>query len=74
METVLWVTAEIIRVVSILVQPVMPVSASKLLDLLALPEDERSFAHLSPHHAMVTGTELPAPVGVFPRFVDAEKA
>jgi methionyl-tRNA synthetase len=74
METVLWVTAEIIRVVSILVQPVMPVSAAKLLDLLALPEDARSFAHLSPAHAMVTGTELPAPAGVFPRFVEAEKA
>ncbi|MGL4404799.1 MAG: methionine--tRNA ligase [Notoacmeibacter sp.] len=74
METVLWVTSEIIRVVSILAQPIMPVSASKLLDLLALPENARSFAHLSPEHSMVSGTELPVPVGVFPRFVDAEKA
>lgn len=74
METVLWVTSEILRVVSILVQPVMPVSAAKLLDLLAVPESDRGFKNLSPDHAMTPGLELPLPVGVFPRFVDLEKA
>src|SRR6266702_4649618 len=44
--TVLYVTAEVIRQVSILVQPAMPVSAGKLLDLLAVPPEERSFSAL----------------------------
>ena len=34
MGTVLYVTAEVIRQVAILVQPFMPASAAKLLDLL----------------------------------------
>ncbi|MCB1386281.1 MAG: methionine--tRNA ligase, partial [Nitratireductor sp.] len=37
MATVLYVTAEVIRVVAIMVQAVMPESAGKLLDLLAVP-------------------------------------
>ena len=36
--TVLYVTAEVIRQVAILAQPVMPTSAGKLLDLLAVPD------------------------------------
>ena len=44
--TVLYVTAEVIRQVAILAQPFMPASAGKLLDLLAIPADERDFAAL----------------------------
>ncbi len=44
METVLYVTAEVVRMMAILMQPYMPVSAGKLLDLLAVPEGDRSFA------------------------------
>src|SRR5436309_1710460 len=44
--TVLYVTAEVIRQVAILAQPFMPVSAGKLLDLLAIPAGERDFAAL----------------------------
>ena len=44
--TVLYVTAEVIRQVAILAQPFMPASAGKLLDLLAVPADERDFAAL----------------------------
>jgi methionyl-tRNA synthetase len=75
METVLWTTAEIIRRVGILCQPFVPGSAAKLLDLLAVPEDERSFAHVADAHALVSGTSLPAPTPVFPRYVEqAEEA
>ena len=35
MATVLYVTAEVVRQVAILVQPVMPASAARMLDLLA---------------------------------------
>jgi methionyl-tRNA synthetase len=72
MASVLWTTAEVIRVVAILAQPVMPQSAGKLLDLLAVPEDARDFAVLDEAHALASGTELPAPSGVFPRYVEPE--
>jgi len=71
MSTVLYVTAEVIRRVAILAQPVVPSGASKLLDLLAVLPEARSFASLDDE--LVPGTALPAPSGVFPRFVDEEK-
>ena len=74
METVLWTTAETIRRVGILCQPFIPGSAAKLLDLLAVPADRRSFAHLADDHALEAGTALPAPQGVFPRYVEPEPA
>lgn len=74
MGTVLYVTAEVIRQVAILAQPVMPTSAARLLDLLALAEDARGFDRLGPAGRLVAGTALPAPVGVFPRYVEAERA
>ena len=46
METVLYVTAEVLRIIGILIQPYMPASAAKLLDLLAVPADQRIFADL----------------------------
>ncbi len=72
MGTVLYVTAEVIRQVAILVQPVMPSSAGKLLDLLAVAESEREFAMLADKGRLKAGTALPAPAGVFPRYVEAE--
>ncbi|EAB6717872.1 methionine--tRNA ligase, partial [Salmonella enterica subsp. enterica] len=65
METVLWTTAELVRRLAILMQPVIPTSAGKLLDLLAIPADARSFAHVGDAHALKTGDALPAPQGVF---------
>jgi methionyl-tRNA synthetase len=46
METVLYVTAETVRQISILLQPFMPESAAKLLDLLGIPTDKRDFKRL----------------------------
>ncbi|MFG1357946.1 methionine--tRNA ligase [Xanthobacter pseudotagetidis] len=72
MATVLWVTAEVVRQVGILAQPVMPKSAAALLDLVAAPEAERSFAALGPAGRLPARRILPAPVGVFPRYVEPE--
>jgi methionyl-tRNA synthetase len=58
--------------VAILCQPFMPASAAKLLDLLAVPEDARSFAALGEKGRLASGTALPAPSGVFPRYVEPE--
>ena len=74
METVLWTTAETIRRIGILCQPFMPGSAARLLDLLVIPDDQRGFAHLADDHALQPGTALPAPQGVFPRYVEPEAA
>src|SRR5262245_4540181 len=68
---VLYVTAEVIRQVSILAQPFMPVSAAKLLDLLAIPANERDFAALGADHRIAHGVALPAPAPVFPRYVES---
>ena len=73
METVLYVLAEVIRHVGILVQPIMPDSASKILDLLVLADDQRGFENLGPDHALVPGTEIPKPAGVFPRYVEEDE-
>jgi methionyl-tRNA synthetase len=72
--TVLYVTAEIIRQVAILAQAVMPQSAAKLLDLLAVPQDERNFAMLGGGKRLAPASSLPAPSGVFPRYVEPDAA
>ena len=72
MATVLYVTAEVIRQIAILAQPVIPTSAAKLLDLLAVPVDARAFDRLGAGGRLAAGAELPKPEGVFPRYVEAE--
>lgn len=70
MGTILYVTAEVIREVSILCQMIMPDSATKLLDSLSVDADQRSFAALGESGRLVAGTTLPKPVPVFPRYVE----
>ncbi|MCQ9367474.1 methionine--tRNA ligase [Brevibacterium sp. 91QC2O2] len=79
MATVLYTTIEVVRQVSILVQPVMPESAGKVLDLLGVPavgsaggRDDNEATHVRSFAALATplaaGVELPKPTGVFPRY------
>ncbi len=70
--TVLYVTAEVIRQVAILAQPYMPESAAKLLDLLAIPPEQRQFQVLGGGRRIEPGVKLPSPAPVFPRYVDTE--
>jgi methionyl-tRNA synthetase len=72
MGTVLYVVAEVVRRIAILIQPFMPESGAKLLDQLVVARDRRSFASLD--QALPGGTALPAPSGVFPRFVETPAA
>ncbi|MFY9288796.1 MAG: methionine--tRNA ligase [Alphaproteobacteria bacterium] len=74
METVLYVLAETIRYLAIMLQPFMPTASNALLDQLAVPHDQRNFANLTKDFALKPGTPLPAPAGVFPRYVEAEPA
>jgi len=72
MGTVLYTLAEVLRHLGILTQPFVPDAASALLDQLALPNEARRFADLA--EALPAGRALPAPQGIFPRYVEAEAA
>jgi len=65
-RTTLYTTCEVVRIAALLVQPVMPESAAKMLDLLGQPEDQRAFSAVGTR--LAPGTQLPPPVGVFPRY------
>ncbi|MBV8186202.1 MAG: methionine--tRNA ligase [Alphaproteobacteria bacterium] len=71
-DTVLWVLAETIRRVTLLVQAFMPGSAARILDQLAVPEAQRAFSAFDAE--LLPGTALPAPQGVFPRYAEPAKA
>ena len=73
-RTVLYVTAEVVRQIAILAQPVMPDASAKLLDLLGIPKEtgSRDFAALGMR--IKPGRVLPAPVAVFPRYIEPPAA
>ncbi|HKS89515.1 MAG TPA: methionine--tRNA ligase, partial [Stellaceae bacterium] len=72
MATVLYTLAEVLRHLGILVQPFVPAAAADLLDQLAVPAGARRFADLP--QALPPGRALPAPHGIFPRFVETDAA
>lgn len=70
MQTVLYVLAEVIRNLGLILQPFTPAAAGKILDQVAVPADARDFSFIGAQHALQPGTALPAPQGVFPRYVE----
>ena len=70
MSTVLYVLAESLRQIGILIQPFMPNSSDKLLEQLGVPDDERKFSHLSKSSCLVPGRAISQPKGIFPRIPD----
>jgi methionyl-tRNA synthetase len=73
-RTVLYVTAEVVRQIAILTQPVMPQSSAKLLDMLGIPSDQREFSALGGATRIKPGAVLPAPMGIFPRYIETTEA
>ncbi|SDS21971.1 methionyl-tRNA synthetase [Bradyrhizobium canariense] len=73
-RTVLYVTAEVVRQIAILAQPAMPEASAKLLDILGIPDGNtsRDFAALGAR--ITSGTVLPAPAPVFPRYIEPTDA
>jgi methionyl-tRNA synthetase len=69
-RTVLYVTAEVVRQVAILAQPVMPDSSARLLDSLGVAADARDFAALGGATRIKAGSKLPPPTGIFPRYIE----
>ena len=60
-----------IRDLGILIQPIIPLSAAKLLDQLGIPENERSFAALDDDtwydRLRASGHRIAPPTPIFPR-------
>ena len=67
MHTVLWVTCEILRITSILLQPVIVDGSNKLLDFLNIDSKERSFINLNPSFSVKSGLEIKEPQVIFPK-------
>jgi methionyl-tRNA synthetase len=72
MATVLYVLAEVIRRVALLMQPVTPDAAGRMLEQVGQGEGARSFTALAPDVMLEPGLPLPKPSGVFPRYVEEE--
>jgi methionyl-tRNA synthetase len=69
MGTVLRVLVDALRVVATVLQPFMPDSMSRMLDQLGVAADQRQLAALAT--PLRDGITLPAPQGVFPRYIEA---
>ncbi len=72
METILYVTAEVVRQIAILATPVTPHAAERLLDYLGQDDDAHTFKALSEAGRLKPGAVLPEPQGVFPRYIPPE--
>ncbi len=68
MGAVLRVLTDALRVVATVLQPFMPGSMARMLDQLGVPMESRRLSDLGVK--LAAGTELPPPVGVFPRYVE----
>ncbi len=73
-RTVLYVTAEVVRQIAIVAQPVMPESCAKMLGILDIPADQRDFKFLGGGTRIKPGSALPAPTGIFPRYIEPTAA
>lgn len=74
MQTVLYVLADVLRCLGILVNPVMPEAADKLLGRLSIPEESRGFAALSSSYALKPDTKIDSPEALFPRIEESQAA
>ena len=72
MADVLAVLAEVIRQVAILLQPLMPGSAGKILDQLGVDAYQRSFAQIGGAMRLANGHVIAKPEPVFPRYSEDE--
>lgn len=72
MNTVLYVLAETLRRLAIIIQPFMPDTMGRLLDQLGVVAEARDFAALATEVTLPSGVSLPAPEGLFPRHVVEE--
>ena len=70
MAAVLRVLVDTLRIVATVLTPFMPDSMSRMLDQLGVSAEARDLAALDT--ALPSGTILPPPQGIFPRYVEPE--
>ena len=63
MNTVLYVLSEVIRIIGILLQPIIPNTAKYILDYFKIKN--RSFCHISESYSIKSGISLSKPIIVF---------
>jgi len=69
MGAILATTADVVRRCAIAAQAFIPAAAGKMLDMLAVPVNQRLLAHaLDPDLYLAAGTALPVPEPVFRKF------
>ena len=68
MAAVLRVLVDALRIIATVLTPFIPDSMSRMLDQLGVPPDQRQLAALD--HPLPGGIPLPAPQGIFPRYVE----
>ena len=71
MNEVLYVAAESMRVIAILLLPFMPSSAARILDLLNIDESKRNFTALDEY--LKVGHKIREPKAIFPRIGEVKK-
>ena len=71
MKTVLYILSDTIRKLALLTRPFMPQSSDKMLDILQVSANQRNYDAFD--IALVSGTSIEKPSGIFPRFVAAEE-
>ncbi len=69
-DTILYVTAEVLRILAIMALPFTPAAMDKLLDLLAVAPEARNFAAAERAGGLKAGSDLPAPAPIFPRYIE----
>ncbi|MFK7974271.1 MAG: methionine--tRNA ligase [Rickettsiaceae bacterium] len=67
MNEILYSLLEILRHLSIMLQPFIPDGANTMLNQLGVPKDERMFRHLNKEFALTPLSAIKLPVPVFPR-------
>jgi methionyl-tRNA synthetase len=72
MHTVLYTLAESIRVIALLLQPFIPSSADKILEIINITK--KDFSQLTSEEAFKPGHKINEPTGVFPRIENKQVA
>ena len=72
MSTVLYTLMETIRYLAILMQPIVPKSAGRMLDQLGVETSTRNFSFLTAAHRLLPRTKLAKPAPIFPRYVETK--
>ena len=69
MNTVLYITAENIRKITLLIKPFMPDSSDLILNQLGVPEENREFVHLNDKYKLNPGDRIGELKPVFPKYI-----